>query len=286
MKLKVLLLGSGGMAGQMLKIELQKFKNQIELTDIARNNVISEPTIKLDVKDISRLKFIIENDDFDFVINCIGLLNKNAECKPADAIFINAYFPHFLSEITTSSRTKIIHLSTDCVFSGFKGGYIENDQKDGFGYYSQTKSLGEIDNKKDLTIRTSIIGPDLNKNGIGLLNWFLNQNGRVIGFGKVYWSGVTTLELSKYIIKIITESKFPTGIVHLTNNNKISKYDLLSIIRNEFNMDAVELVNTDSYVSDKSFLNTRMDTFQNVSSYNQMITELKNWMIIELNYDI
>lgn len=286
MKLKVLLLGSGGMAGQMLKIELQKLKGQIELTDIARNNVISEPTIELDVKDISQLKFIIENNDFDYVINCIGLLNKNAESKPSDAIFINAYLPHFLAEITTSSRTKIIHLSTDCVFSGFKGGYTENDLKDGIGYYSQTKSLGEIDNKKDLTIRTSIIGPDLNKNGIGLLNWFLNQNSRVNGFGKVYWSGVTTLELTRYILKIIIESKCPTGIIHLTNNNKISKYDLLSIIRDEFNMDVVELVDTDSYISDKSFLNTRTDTFQNVSSYNQMISELKYWMVKELNWDI
>jgi dTDP-4-dehydrorhamnose reductase len=284
--MKILLLGSGGMAGQMLKIELQKLKSEIELIDVARNNLVTEPKIKLDIRDFSKLKLIIEDNQFDFVINCIGILNQNAEKSPSEAVLINSYLPHFLEEITLSSKTKVIHISTDCVFSGMKGEYLENDLKDGNGYYAQTKSIGELNNPKDLTIRTSIIGPDLNKNGIGLFNWFVNQKGKVNGYSNAYWSGVTTLELANYIVKIIRESKFPTGIIHLTNNNKISKYDLLRIIRDEFNMDFVELIDSDSYVSDKSFLNTRIDTLQNVSSYNKMISELKYWMIKELNWHI
>ena len=123
----------------------------------------------------------------------------------------------------------------------------------------------------------------MNINGIGLFKWFLSQKGKVNGYSNAYWSGVTTLELSKYIIKIICNVIIPTGIVHLTNNEKITKYDLLRLIREEFQLNAIELINDKSYSVDKSFINSRADTFQNVPSYREMISELKVWMENELN---
>ena len=174
---KIFVLGTNGMAGHViynyLKTELKNF----QLISIARKHNLYDSDYELDIKNLENLGTLIHENNPHTIINCIGILNKNAEDNPADSILINAYFPHFLEKITSQLQTKIIHLSTDCVFSGKKGSYKENDFKDATGFYAQTKSLGEINNNKDLTIRTSIIGPDLNPNGIGLFNWYSNQTG-------------------------------------------------------------------------------------------------------------
>ena len=201
MKKKVLLLGSAGMAGQALKFELLKESNLIELIDVSRSNKISKPSILLDVTNFDELNKIVCESNFDYIINCIGLLNNVAEKNPEQSILINSYLPRFLEKITIGTKTRISHISTDCVFSGKKGGYIESDFKDGNGIYAQSKALGEINNDKDLTIRTSIIGPDLNSDGIGLFNWVCKQSGEIKGYKNAFWSGVTTIVLAKYIFK-------------------------------------------------------------------------------------
>ncbi len=276
---KILLLGSAGMAGQILKVELQKISDQIQLVDIARNSKISKPKIQLDLSDFAQLENIINKGNFDFIINCVGVLNNFAEDNPDQAILINSYLPHFLEKVTAELITKNIHISTDCVFSGKSGGYIESDFKDGIGFYAQSKALGEIVNSKDLTIRTSIIGPDLNLNGIGLLKWVFNQRGAINGYTKAYWSGVTTIELAKVILEIINRSSIPTGIIHLTNNTKISKYDLLTIIKNVFELKDIQIIEFHNYEIDKTFLNTRNDINFKVPSYLDMILEMKEWII-------
>src|SRR5690606_27782525 len=108
----------------------------------------------------------------------------------------------------------LIHISTDCVFSGKKGDYIETDQKDGSSVYAQSKSLGEITGDNILTIRTSIIGPELKNNGIGLFHWFMSQQGQIQGYSNVFWNGVTTLELAKVIHRLI--NKQMDGLIHIT----------------------------------------------------------------------
>ena len=231
-KLKILLLGSAGMAGHIIKKELLKISDKFEIVDIARNSNYTRPTYEIDLRNFKSIETLITNHDFDYIINCSGILNKIAEDNPDEAILINSYLPHFLEKITQFKKAKIIQISTDCVFSGSKGNYLEKDLKDGVGYYAQTKALGELINNKDLTIRTSIIGPDLNTNGIGLFNWFIKQTGSIDGYCNAYWSGVTTLQLAKSIIKLILEKNSISGVIHLTNNNKISKYDLLQIIKN------------------------------------------------------
>jgi dTDP-4-dehydrorhamnose reductase len=275
---KILLLGSAGMAGQVLKLELLKLKDTIELVDVARTNKTSKPKILLDITNFNQLEDIIYKGNFDFIINCIGVLNNYAEKNPDQAILINSYFPHYLEKITSKSITKIIHISTDCVFSGKSGGYKESDLKDGIGFYAQSKALGEIINNKDLTIRTSIIGPDVNVNGIGLFKWVLNQSGTINGYTRAFWSGVTTIQLSKFIIEIINSSSIPTGLIHLTNNSKISKFDLLKSIKNVFELKNIQIIEYDNYEVDKSFLNTRADVNLRVPTYFDMILEMREWM--------
>jgi dTDP-4-dehydrorhamnose reductase len=275
---KIMLLGSAGMTGQILKKKLLNLNNQIELIDIARSNKISTPKIELDITNFNQLKEIILNNNFDFIINCIGILNNAAEKNPAQAILINSYLPHYLEKITFESNTKIIHLSTDCVFSGKNGSYIESSLKDGIGFYAQSKSLGEIINEKDLTIRTSIIGPDLNENGIGLFNWILNQTGSIKGYKSAYWSGVTSIQLANFIIENILRSTLPTGLIHLTNNIKISKYDLLGIIKDIFQLKNIVIEEEINYQIDKSLINTRSDLKLNVPTYFDMILETKEWI--------
>jgi dTDP-4-dehydrorhamnose reductase len=228
------------------------------------------------------LKNLIENcsSNFDYIINSVGILNKTAEDNPDRAILINSYLPHFLEKVTENHKTKIIHISTDCVFSGKKGAYVETDLRDGIGFYAQTKALGELINNKDLTIRTSIVGPDLNKTGIGLFNWFIKQNGSVNGYTKAFWSGVTTIQLAKSIKEIINLNIPITGLMHLTNNDKISKYNLLILFKKIFELNNIDVEESHTYEVDKSLINTRNDYFINIPSYEQMIIEMKEWINI------
>jgi dTDP-4-dehydrorhamnose reductase len=277
MKNKILILGSTGMAGYVIKTYLNE-TGQFEIYDLARSDKYFKPFYKIDITNFEIISELINKNSFEYIINCIGVLNKNSEENPDLAILINSYLPHFLSKCTKNTNTKIIHISTDCVFSGNRGEYLENDFKDGIGYYAQSKALGEILNGKDLTIRTSIIGPELDKDGVGIFNWLINQSGEINGYTHAYWSGVTTLELAKTISILINKSNFPSGLIHLTNNSKISKFDLLNIIKNTFNLTNVLIKKFDKYKVDKSLKNTNFNLNLNIPSYYEMIMELKNWM--------
>lgn len=274
---KILVIGIKGMAGHVLFNYFSKISNY-EVFGIAREVEVRDNIFNLDVSDILKLKSLINNNNFDIVINAIGILNKDAEDNPSKAIWFNSYFPHFLEEITKGKNTKIIHISTDCVFSGKdNGGYTEESFKNGIGYYAQSKALGEINNTKDLTIRTSIIGPELNEKGIGLLNWFLtNPDGAILnGFKEVYWSGITTLELAKVIEDII--EKNITGL-KVISREKISKFDLLSLFNEIYKNNKIMIKESSDYKSDKSLISIRTDYTYAVPPYRQMLLELKTWM--------
>ena len=275
MKQKVLILGAAGMAGHIITAYL-KNTSSYDVITIARENQLFIPDFQLDVANFDELSKVIQQTQPDFIINCIGILNRDAEDNIDKAILINAYLPHYLETITKHTSTQLIHISTDCVFSGTGGNYKESDVKDGKGYYAQSKALGEVINDKDLTIRTSIIGPELKNNGIGLLGWFLKQSGEVRGYTQAIWSGVTTLELAKYIYSYLQGSRL-SGILHLTNNRPISKFDLLVIIKKVYQLNAISVVPYADYQSNKSFINTRVDVNYTVPDYQVMIEELKNW---------
>lgn len=272
--IKVLVLGIKGMAGHLIYNYLQHYTNY-SIYGLARDIEKSPQTFNLDILDIEELQRIIIENRFDFVINCIGILNEDAEKNPSKAIWFNSYFPHFLEQITQNTLTKIIHISTDCVFDGTKGNYSENSTKDGKGFYAQSKALGEIENSKDLTIRTSIIGPELNNAGIGLFHWFMRQKGEINGYTSAYWSGVTTLELAKAIHYSIEN---PTsGLVHLTNGIPINKFDLINLFKDIWKMNEITIIPYSSKITDKSLQKSEKFLYQ-ASNYKQMLEDQYIWM--------
>lgn len=275
---KILIIGIKGMAGHMLYNNFLGNKNY-ELFGIARNITDSKNTFNIDVSNTIDMQKIITDHEFDIVINCIGILNNDAESNPAKAIWFNSYFPHYLEEITKNSKTKIIHISTDCVFSGQKGGYSENDFKDGYGYYAQSKALGEIINNKDLTIRTSIIGPEINDNGIGLFHWFITQSyGKDLkGFTNAFWSGITTLELSNVIEQAIIQDI--TGLIQIAPEKKISKFDLLVLFNDIYRDSEMTILPDYEYKIDKSLISIRRDFKYEVPSYEEQLKELKKYIL-------
>lgn len=273
---KVAIIGCKGMAGHVVKAYLESL-NVYDIYGVARGIETNDKLFNLDVSDTNGLEEIVKENSFDIVINCIGLLNKTAEDNPELAVWFNSYFPHLLASLGSKYSFKLIHISTDCVFSGKEGGYTEKSFKNGVGYYAQSKALGEVINTKDLTFRTSIIGPELKQNGIGLFHWFMNQNKYVSGYTKAFWSGVTTIELAKAIHEAIGQEL--TGLYQLVNNEKISKYDLLSEFNKIFKNNFIKISANKDYEVDKSLINSRKDFDYRVPEYSVMIKEMKNWVV-------
>ena len=276
MKPRIVVLGSTGMAGHMISAYLEE--QGFTVYRISRSEKNTNNTYRIDVVNFEALKICLDKVQPTLVINCIGLLQKGCEVNPALAVLVNSYLPHFLEEIFKFSDVKIIHLSTDCVFSGLKGKYKEDDVKDGNTYYDQTKALGEINNNKDLTLRMSIIGPDIDNRGTGLLNWFMQQSGTVFGYTGALWNGITTLELSETIEYIINEQYNLSGIYHLVPDGYISKYDLLQEVKLCFGKNDVTIYENSDVIIDKTLVNTRKDLVYEVKAYKQQIQLMYEWL--------
>ena len=273
---KVLVIGCKGMAGHVIKIYLESL-GTYDVWGLARNIRSGNRLINLDVYNTKELDDILNNENFEVVINCIGLLNNTAENNPELAVWFNSYFPQLLASLGEKYNFKLIHISTDCVFSGKEGDYNEDSFKNGIGFYAQSKALGEVVNSRDLTFRTSIIGPELKPNGIGLFHWFMNQIGVISGFTEVFWTGVTTIELAKAINEAIIEEL--TGLYQLSNNTKIRKYDLVRDFNRVFKRNEVKITPNSDYKIDKSLINSRKDFDYNIPIYAIMIEEMKEWML-------
>ncbi len=272
--MKVLVLGATGMAGHTISIYFKEAGHDV--TAFSRRKFEYCNNIIEDITNFDLLKSIIEQGNYDAVINAIGILNQDAEDNKSMAVFLNSYLPHYLSDITKEMGTRIIHMSTDCVFSGKTGGYTETSFRDGETFYDRTKALGEIENCKDLTFRNSIIGPDLNKNGIGLFNWFMKQKGQINGFTKAIWTGVTTVTLAKAMERALQENL--TGLYNLVNNETISKSELLKLFNKHMKNNAIIILPSEKVLVDKSLVNTRNDFSFNVPSYEDMVIEIKEWI--------
>jgi dTDP-4-dehydrorhamnose reductase len=278
MKHKVVIIGSNGMAGHLIS-DYFALNPQFEIVRVARDSSLKKSDYHINVSDFNAVDELISNLKPDYVINAIGVLNADAENNPDRAVLLNSYFPHFLAKICEKYGSRLFHISTDCVFNGKKGSYIENDFKDGIGFYAQSKALGEVIYHNHITIRTSIIGPDIKRNGIGLLNWILSQKGNVIGYSEAFWGGVTTLELAKAIEFFIVQNIVGVNIYHLTNSEKISKFDLLKIINEVFNL-KLNISLSNEYKVDKSLINSNKSIDYIVPSYQIMIEEMYKWVRI------
>lgn len=263
------------MAGHLISLY---FKEQgHEVIGFARStSTLLDKTIVGDALDITPIKKTIEEDNYDAVINCIGLLNQFAENNKAMAVFLNGYLPHYLVEITKDMKTKVIHMSTDCVFAGNDGPYYEDSLPNGVTFYDRSKAMGEIKNEKDLTFRNSIIGPDIKEHGIGLFSWFMKQNGPISGFTGAIWTGVTTYTLAKAMEAALKENLI--GLYNLVNNESINKFDLCSLFNKYFRGGEVVIELDDRLQLDKSLRRTRNDFSFVVPSYEQQIKEMREWV--------
>lgn len=270
---KIIVLGALGMAGHIMSEYLDSL-NEYEVLGVARTEGKLIHKV-IDVSNFSDLEEYLNKVKPDFVINCIGILVQQSKDNLSTAILINSYLPHFLAELGKQLNYKLIQISTDCVYSGKDGQYTENSFRDGDDNYARTKALGEVINDKDLTIRTSIIGPGLKTNSTGLLDWFFKQSVEVKGYTKAYWTGVTTLELAKATHQFIQQNI--TGLYHLCPEHKISKFDLLKIFAKVWHKE-IRIIPFADYTVDKSLVCTRTDFKYIRHDYLTMLNELKAWV--------
>ena len=272
--MKILVLGASGMAGHIVTLYFKE--KGYDVTAFTRRPISYCHNITGNALSTDDLKAAILSDDYDVIINCIGILNQFAEEHKSDAVFLNGFMPHFLADTLKDRKTKLIHMSTDCVFAGNTGPYYEDSLQDGRIFYDRSKAIGEINDEKNLTFRNSIIGPDPNKNGIGLFNWFMKQSGPIGGYTGAIWTGVTTYTLAKAMEQAIKENL--KGLYNLVNNESINKYELLKLFNKYFKNNSVEINPNDKLQLDKSLRNTRTDFSFTVPSYEQQIQEMKEWI--------
>ena len=234
--MRILVLGAGGMAGHVVATYLEERGHEVSAVSATHTDRSRTPRCSMSPTGSHSTSYL-QRGTFDVVVNCIGLLVKASEEHQDRAVYLNAYLPHQLEHFYERSQTKVVHLGTDCVFSGTNAPYTEGSLYDGQLVYDRSKALGEIKNDKDLTLRMSIIGPDTQAAGVGLFNWFYAQTGPVAGYTRAIWSGITTIELAKGIDAAIAQDL--TGLYHLVPATNTSKFDLLQLMATTFGRDDI-----------------------------------------------
>lgn len=272
--MKFLILGCNGMAGHTISLYMKEQGHDVFGFDRRESSLV--PSISGDAMDKDFVAELIGKNKYDSVINCIGLLNQFAENNKAGAAYLNGYFPHFLAELTEGTDTQVIHMSTDCVFSGKRGQYTEDDIRDGETFYDRSKALGELEDDKNITLRNSIVGPDINPRGIGLLNWFMQQTGDISGYTGAMWTGQTTLQLAK-TMEVAAKEK-AHGLYNTVPSNSISKCDLLGLFNKYIRKEPIVIHPVNKCAADKSLKRTRYEFDYLIPDYEQMVIELANWI--------
>lgn len=280
--MKILILGGSGMLGHRLWINL----SQSHETWVTVHGEGSEfPNVPEFPKKYIRphvdalvpeqvIRAIVSVEP-TLVINCIGLVKQNSLAKDSfSVISLNALLPHRVALVCLAAKIRMIHISTDCVFSGKKGRYVETDPSDADDLYGRTKFLGEVDYPHTVTLRTSIIGREL-KTHHGLIEWFLAQKETIRGYKKAIYTGFTTDEFSRIILNHVIPRTDLSGVYHVSSD-PISKYDLLMRVKEAFRRDLTILPDED-FVCDRSLNSTR---FRGITGYKppawiEMVDELK-----------
>ncbi len=273
--MRFLVLGASGMAGHTIALFLKEQGH--EVVGFSRRGVpFLEEQVLGNARDEQLLSSVLAEGRFDVAINCVGVLNQYAERDPEGAAYLNGELPHVLARLANCSHTRVFHMSTDCVFVGNSGPYTEDSVPDGPTVYDRTKAAGELRDAKNLTFRNSIVGPDMNPSGIGLLNWFLQQNSPVNGYVNAIWTGLTTLELAKAMEQAALEDV--SGLVNMVPPDSISKYDLLGLFNDGLLDGSREIVPFEDFRLDKSLVRTDFSCSYRPKGYAQQVAEMADWI--------
>ncbi len=280
--MRILILGGAGMLGHRLAVDLRR---EFEIWTTVRGPVQRYQALGLfdtartfggiDVLDFDSVTEVVARVRPDAVINCVGIIKQLAAANdPFLSISINSLLPHRLHRLCRAAGARLIHFSTDCVFRGTKGGYTEDDPSDALDLYGRSKFLGETGGEGALTIRSSIIGPELDS-ASGLLEWFLSQRGkRVSGYRRAIFSGFTTHEMARIVRTVLAEHPALAGTLQVSSE-PISKYDLLQLVRRSYDLD-VEIVPDQTVQIDRSLDSTRFRRLTGYAppSWPEMIEEM------------
>lgn len=269
--MKVLVLGATGMLGSAVFNFLSiNSLHQVWGTVRNANNLSYFDTethdyllSNIDVLNHDSLVNVLSHVQPDVVINCIGLIKQFSDANdPLSALPINALFPHRLANLCALTKARLIHISTDCVFNGRKGMYLEDDISDAEDLYGKSKYIGELhDLPHAITLRTSIIGHELSSNA-SLVDWFLSQTGTVNGYKKAIFSGLTTLELANVIQNFVMPNSNLHGLYHVSVD-PIDKYTLLNIIAEIYGK-KIDIKADDKVQIDRSLDSTK---FKQITGY-------------------
>jgi dTDP-4-dehydrorhamnose reductase len=262
-QLRILILGASGMLGNALYRFFSASENYVTygtsrsphliqaLPSALRPNIIQN----INVENESGVTELLARVQPNVVVNCVGLVKQLAEANDAiAAIKINALLPHRLARYCQQVNARLIHVSTDCVFSGAKGLYIEEDLPDAQDLYGRSKLLGEVDYDNAITLRTSIIGHEINSHH-GLVDWFLSQKGQVKGYRKAVFSGLPTVELARVIRDFVIPHPALHGTYHVSAS-PINKYELLKLVASAYGS-PVTLVPDDNLTINRSLESAR-----------------------------
>lgn len=257
MSRRVLVLGATGMLGHTLMRELHDAP-ALDVRGAVRGTgavglppeVVERITTGVDVRDPGRVGRLVDEVRPDVVVNCVGVIKQRPEVQDAvHTITVNALFPHLLAQECDHRGVRLVHVSTDCVFSGDRGGYVETDVPDPPDLYGRSKLLGEVHRPPALTLRTSIIGHELTGHR-SLVDWFLSQQTVVSGYTKAIYSGVTTVEFARLLRSVVLPREDLTGLYHVAAT-PISKYELLKLVATAYGW-AGRIVGHDDFVCDRS----------------------------------
>mgnify|MGYP002814019490 FL=1 len=284
--MRILILGGDGMLGHQL---LRHFKERHDVRATLRLGREAYEAHRLfeqgsafygiDARQMDALLQVIADFRPETVVNAIGIVKQRSDAKEViPSLEINSLLPHRLALACRTVGARLVHLSTDCVFSGRKGNYCETDFSDADDLYGRTKFLGEVSESHCLTLRTSMIGPELSRK-TGLLEWFLAQRGQTVkGFTKAIFSGFPTSELARIVERVLVDVPTVHGVYHVAAR-PISKYDLLTLIRDRLRL-PITIERDSTFECDRSLDATRFhrDTGYSPPPWDVMINDMASHM--------
>jgi dTDP-4-dehydrorhamnose reductase len=263
--MRSLILGGDGMLGHRLLVDLAA-RHDVRVT--LRRPLESYAAYGLfragnaygsiDLRSPDALRPVLAEFAPEAVINAAGIMKRRPDAEdPIPNLEINALLPHRLARLCAPIGARLVHVSTDCVFSGRKGNYTESDPPDEGDLHGRTKALGEVRAPNCVTLRTSFIGPELARKR-SLLEWFLSQTGSIRGFRRAIFSGFTTTEMVRIVELLLARFPEAGGLYHVSSE-PISKFDLLGLVKRRLGL-AVEIVPDDDFVCDRSLDSSRFRT--------------------------